>query len=62
MANDLDFDSYDDDVDSIEIWAASTSRNTSGRDSRRVIEALREERRLKELLTDYDLDDDLDDE
>lgn len=35
-----------------------TRSERSDRDYRRAIEELREEKRLRELLTDYDLDDD----
>lgn len=36
-----------------------TRGGRADRDSRRAIEELREEKRLRELLNDYDLDDDL---
>lgn len=38
---------------------AGTRSERNDRDFRRAIEELREEKRLRELLTDYDLDDDL---
>jgi hypothetical protein len=59
MANDLDFhDVLDDaDGDSEPRWERPQASTARSRDSRRVIEELREQRRLRELLADYDLDD-----
>jgi len=64
MSNDSD---YQDDLDDTEIEFddplieefVSTRSEQKDRDCRRAIEELREEKRLRELLTDYDLDDDL---
>lgn len=63
MSTDTD---YQDDLDDTEIEFddplieefASTRSEQKDRDCRRAIEELREEKRLRDLLTDYDLDDD----
>jgi hypothetical protein len=64
MSTDTD---YQDDLDDTEIEFddplieefVGTRSEQKDRDCRRAIEELREEKRLRELLTDYDLDDDL---
>lgn len=64
MSTDTD---YQDDLDDTEIEFddplieefVNTRSEQKDRDCRRAIEELREEKRLRELLTDYDLDDDL---
>lgn len=64
MGNDADYQDILDDAE-IELDGpllddSPRARNARGdRDCRRAIEELREEKRLRQLLTDYDLDDDL---
>jgi hypothetical protein len=62
MGSDLDLDILDDgDGDHESPWTEDVSRGRTppakDRDCRRAIEDLREERRLRALLTDFDDDD-----
>jgi len=66
MAGDVDYqdilDDGDTDLDSglpDELPRSRSAAVGRERDCRRAIEELREERRLRQLLADYDLDDDL---
>lgn len=65
MGSELDLDILDgDDGDGESPWTEDVSRGRTpvkDRDCRRAIEDLREERRLRALLTDYEFDDDSDD-
>ena len=64
MASDVDYQDILDDAD-VDIDSGlldefpRTKPSNGGRDYRRAIEELREERRLRKLLADYALDDDL---
>lgn len=64
MGSDADYQDILDDPD-IELDSSllddfpRTQGGRADRDSRRAIEELREEKRLRQLLNDYDLDDDL---
>jgi hypothetical protein len=59
MGSELDYQDDIDDADgsSDEVWSADIPRGPD-RDCRRVIEQLREERRLRELLSDFDFEED----
>lgn len=58
MGSDLELDIIDDDDSGDDSgWSGDIPRNRD-RDCRRVIEQLREDKRLRELLSDYDFEED----